>query len=225
MLRTNSARQLTWATKSGGIIGARLWHILTPTPSSGVTTLWYLTHPLDALAVWKGGLGILGAVVGGLVALYWYTRKHKLNFAEWTDIAAPGAALGQAIGRWGNFFNQELYGWPTDLPWGIAFPQGLPPTLDRVHPTQIYEAIALFVITWLLVRWRRRGVGDLSIFGRYLVLVGVTRFLVEIIRVNVRVGFGLTVAQFFAVGGVVLGIVFLLVARARRARVAVVSRR
>ena len=73
----------------GGIIGARLWHVLTPPPSSGITAGWYFTHPLDALAIWKGGLGIPGAVIGGLIAMYFYTRRHKLNFAEWTDIAAP----------------------------------------------------------------------------------------------------------------------------------------
>jgi phosphatidylglycerol:prolipoprotein diacylglycerol transferase len=103
----------------GGIIGARLWHILTPSPSTGITAAWYLTHPLDALSVWKGGLGIPGAVIGGLIALYIYSRKTGINFAEWTDILAPCLALGQAIGRWGNFVNQELYGAPTSLPWGI----------------------------------------------------------------------------------------------------------
>ena len=103
----------------GGILGARLWHILTPPPSSGITASWYLTHPLDALAIWKGGLGIPGAIIGGVIVLFFYARNHKLNFAEWTDIAAPGLALGQAIGRWGNFFNQELYGAPTNLPWKI----------------------------------------------------------------------------------------------------------
>jgi len=104
----------------GGIIGARLWHILTPPPSSGITAGWYLTHPLDALAIWKGGLGIPGAVIGGVIVLYFYCRRHNLNFLQWTDIASPSLALGQAIGRWGNFFNQELYGAPTNLPWKIA---------------------------------------------------------------------------------------------------------
>ena len=99
----------------GGVIGARLWHIFTPPPSSieqGITTTFYLTHPLDAVAVWKGGLGIPGAVIGGALALLFYTRRNSLSFLEWADIAAPCVALGQAIGRFGNFFNQELYGAP-----------------------------------------------------------------------------------------------------------------
>src|SRR3990170_4372649 len=76
----------------GGIVGARLWHIFTPPPSSieqGITTTFYLTHPLDAVAVWKGGLGIPGAVIGGALALYLYCRRHELSFAEWADIASP----------------------------------------------------------------------------------------------------------------------------------------
>src|SRR5574342_1223876 len=79
-----------------GIIGARIWHILTPPPSmveQGITARYYLTHPLDALWIRKGGLGIPGAVIGGVLALYWFCRRRKLNFAEWTDIAAPALAL------------------------------------------------------------------------------------------------------------------------------------
>ena len=105
-----------------GIAGARLWHVFTPSPSTiagGFTTEYYLTHPLDLINIRNGGLGIPGAVIGGLIALYFFTRKRKLSFLEWADIAAPALALGQAIGRWGNYVNQELYGAPTSLPWKI----------------------------------------------------------------------------------------------------------
>ncbi|NIV36955.1 MAG: prolipoprotein diacylglyceryl transferase, partial [Anaerolineae bacterium] len=89
----------------GGVLGARVWHILTPSASlqaQGVTTMYYLTHPLDAIAVWRGGLGIPGAIVGGAIALYLFTRRRQLPFPAWLDAGAPGLALGQAIGRWGN---------------------------------------------------------------------------------------------------------------------------
>jgi len=129
----------------GGIIGARLWHILTPPPSSGITAGWYLTHPLDALAIWKGGLGIPGAVIGGVIVLYFYCRRHNLDFLQWTDIAAPSLALGQAIGRWGNFFNQELYGAPTNLPWKIFIDAGHRLAgyleVEYNHPLFLYECI------------------------------------------------------------------------------------
>ena len=110
----------------GGIIGARIWHIFTPPPSMvelGITTQYYLTHPLDAINIRNGGLGIPGAVIGGAIALYFYCRRKGLDFLTWTDIAAPALALGQAIGRWGNYFNQEVYGQPTTLPWGIKHNQ------------------------------------------------------------------------------------------------------
>src|SRR3972149_10551916 len=95
----------------GGIIGARIWHILTPPESMkavGITTEFYLTHPLDAIAIWQGGLGIPGAIIGGLIALYFFARRNKLNFLVWIDIVAPALALAQPIGRWGNFVNQVL---------------------------------------------------------------------------------------------------------------------
>ena len=117
----------------GGIIGARLWHILTPTPTAGVTAGWYFTHPLDALNIRKGGLGIPGAVIGGLIVMYFYARRHHLNFLHWVDIAAPALALGQAIGRWGNYVNQELYGAPTSLPWKLY--------IDPQHRLPGYENI------------------------------------------------------------------------------------
>ena len=145
--RRGHAQEIVWDLLTylliGGIIGARIWHILTPPPSSSVTTAWYLSHPLDALAVWKGGLGIPGAVIGGGIVLYFYSRRHQLSFTEWTDIAAPSLALGQAIGRWGNFFNQELYGAPTNLPWAIPidFDHRLEgyKQFEYFHPLFLYE--------------------------------------------------------------------------------------
>ncbi len=107
-----------------GIIGARLYHVFS-TPAGCTETApicgwpWYRNHPLDALMIWNGGLGIFGALLaGGLVALI-YARRYHLSLARYLDIAAPALLIGQAIGRWGNFVNQELYGPPTTLPWGI----------------------------------------------------------------------------------------------------------
>jgi phosphatidylglycerol:prolipoprotein diacylglycerol transferase len=178
----------------GGIIGARIWHIFTPPPSMvelGKTTEFYLTHPLDAIAIWKGGLGIPGAVIGGLIALYWFSRRRKLYFPEWVDIAAPALALGQAIGRWGNFVNQELYGAPTDLPWAIYIdPQyRLPGFQDQAtyHPTFLYESLWNFgnmaLLLWLGRRYKDRlKPGDL--FLVYLVVYPVGRFFLEFLRLD-----------------------------------------
>jgi phosphatidylglycerol:prolipoprotein diacylglycerol transferase len=112
---------LPWAL-IGGIIGARIWHILFPPASmvaQGITTGFYLTHPLDAINLRNGGLGIPGAVAGGVFAFWIYARVKKVSLAIWLDAVAPGLALAQAIGRWGNYFNQEVYGAPTNLPWDL----------------------------------------------------------------------------------------------------------
>jgi len=116
------------------------------------------------------------------------------------------------LGRIGCFLVGDDYGSPTSLPWGVAFPRGLPPTLERVHPTQIYEAIFLAVLTWVLIRWRKGGLADRTVLGRYLVMSGAFRFLLEFLRVNTRVAGPLTVAHFFALAVVVLGGVILLAA-------------
>lgn len=193
----------------GGIIGARLWHILTPPPSSGITAGWYLTHPLDALAIWKGGLGIPGAVIGGLIAMYFYSRKHKLIFAEWTDIAAPSLALGQAIGRWGNFVNQELYGGTTSLPWGIKIEADyrvdqyrdlnqFPVDTTRFHPLFLYESLwnlaNMFLLLWLSRRYGDR-LKNGDIFLVYLVVYPIGRFLLDFLRVDASLVGGININQ------------------------------
>jgi phosphatidylglycerol---prolipoprotein diacylglyceryl transferase len=178
----------------GGIIGARLWHVFTPPPSmieQGLTTQHYLTHPLDLINTRLGGLGIPGAVIGGVIALYFFSRRKKLNFLVWTDIAAPAVALGQAIGRWGNFFNQELYGRPTDLPWGITIdpPYRLPEyaAVSKYHPLFLYESLwniaNLFFLLWLS---RSKGEKLLpgDVFLTYLVTYPLGRFLLEFLRLD-----------------------------------------
>jgi phosphatidylglycerol---prolipoprotein diacylglyceryl transferase len=178
----------------GGVIGARLWHVFTPSPSlvaQGVDTVYYLTHPLDLINLRKGGLGIPGAVIGGAIALYFFARQHKLSFVEWTDIAAPSLALGQAIGRWGNYFNQELYGAPTNLPWKIFIDPGhrLAAFKDAeyYHPLFLYESLwnlaNMFLLIWVSRRFKAvLKTGD--VFLVYLVLYPVGRFLLDFLRLD-----------------------------------------
>lgn len=184
---------LTWVI-IGGILGARLWHILTP-PSSmveqGITTAYYLTHPLDALAIWRGGLGIPGAVFGGVLALYLFSMKKGLQFSTWLDIGAPGLALGQAIGRWGNFVNQELYGLPTDLPWAITIdlPYRMPEFMDQAtyHPLFLYESLWNLANMFFLI-WMGRRFGETlrpgGVFLLYLITYPMGRFLLEFLRLD-----------------------------------------
>jgi len=184
---------LTWIV-IGGVIGARIWHILTPPASmveQGITTLYYLTHPLDAIAIWRGGLGIPGAIAGGALAFYLYARKRGLNFGTWADIFAPGLALGQAIGRWGNFVNQEVYGSPTDLPWAITIDPEyrLPEFMDvaTYHPLFLYESLFnlanMFFLLWISRKYSEKlKPGD--VFLTYLITYPVFRFFMEFLRLD-----------------------------------------
>ncbi len=191
----------------GGIIGARIWHILTPPPSmvaQGVTTLFYLTHPLDALNIRNGGLGIPGAIIGGAIALYWFCKRNNFNYLMWVDIAAPGLALGQAIGRWGNFVNQEVYGAPTDLPWAIYIDplhrvQGFE-AFERFHPLFLYESIWNLANMALLLWLGRRYAKSLrhgDIFLVYLIGYPLGRFLLEFLRLDSSQVAGLNANQTF----------------------------
>ena len=179
----------------GGIIGARLWHIFTPSASlvaQGIDTHYYLTHPLDAINIRNGGLGIPGAVMGGALALWIYARVKKTSFAMWTDIIAPGLALAQAIGRWGNFLNQELYGGPTNLPWAIYIdPKNrLPQYMDQAyyHPMFLYESLwnllnMAFTVLFLGSKYQKKLING-DIFLVYLVVYPIGRFFLEFIRLD-----------------------------------------
>jgi phosphatidylglycerol:prolipoprotein diacylglycerol transferase len=188
-----------------GVIGARIWHILTPPASmveQGVTTWYYLTHPLAAIDIRGGGLGIPGAVMGGALALFLYCRKHKISFAIFVDMIAPGLALAQAIGRWGNFVNQELYGAPTNLPWAIYIDPAhrLPEfaSVSYYHPLFLYESlynlINMAVLLWLGHKLKDR-LQNGDIFLAYLVIYPVGRFLLEFLRLDPSPVAGLNVNQ------------------------------
>lgn len=191
----------------GGVIGARIWHIFTPPPSSieqGFTTGYYLTHPFDAISIWNGGLGIPGAVIGGALVLWWYSRKHNLNFLEWADISVPSLALGQAIGRWGNFFNQELYGAPTSLPWKLFIDpvhrvRGFE-SYEYFHPLFLYESLwnlaNMFLLLWLGRRFPDKlKPGDLLLV--YLIAYPIGRFLLDFLRLDASMVGGVNANQSF----------------------------
>jgi phosphatidylglycerol:prolipoprotein diacylglycerol transferase len=209
--RRNLNREVVWDCLAwlliGGIIGARIWHVLTPPPSmeaQGITTMFYLTHPLDILAVWNGGLGIPGAVIGGALALLIYSRNHKLNFLQWADVIMPGLALAQAIGRWGNFINQEVYGAPTTLPWAIKIDLAHRLTgytqFETYHPLFLYESILnlinMGVLLWLGRKFSDRlKNGDLLL--SYLVMYPTYRFFLEFLRLDASQVGGLNFNQTF----------------------------
>lgn len=208
---------LPWALV-GGIIGARLWHVFTPPASmveQGITTMYYLTHPLQILNVRNGGLGIPGAVMGGALAVFIFARKNKQSFAQWADIVVPGLALAQAIGRWGNFFNQEVYGAPSNLPWSIFIDAAhrLPEyaSVERYHPLFLYESIwNLMNMTLLLFLGRiKPELKTGSLFAVYMIFYGIGRFLLEYLRLDISPVAGLNINQLTMAIIVGLGILLL----------------
>ena len=186
-----------------GIIGARLWHVFTPSASSLINGKNpYLIYPLEALKIWKGGLGIPGGVIGGALALLIYCKVKKFSFGQWADVIAPGLALAQAIGRWGNFVNQEIYGLPSNLPWAIYIEPAyrLPgfESVSHYHPTFLYESIwnllnmglLLILIKRFKNKWKN---GD--IFLVYLMIYAVGRFVLEFVRIDYSPIAGMNINQ------------------------------
>jgi phosphatidylglycerol---prolipoprotein diacylglyceryl transferase len=179
------------------VIGARLYHVLTPSPSMAAigieSPLDYFRQPFQLFNLRQGGLGIYGGIAGGLLGLIGYTRRYGLPTLAWADLAAVGLALGQAVGRWGNFFNQELYGRPTNLPWAVHIDprHRLAGYTEYAtfHPAFLYESLwsfGAFLVLWLLARryYRRLLPGDLM--ALYLILYAIGRSLLETVRLDSR---------------------------------------
>jgi phosphatidylglycerol:prolipoprotein diacylglycerol transferase len=180
-----------------GVIGARLYHILTPSPSmaaAGITSpLDYFRNPQLLINLRAGGLGIYGGIAGGVIGLLIYTRRYQIPTMAWADLSAVGVALGQAVGRWGNFFNQELYGRPTTVPWAVTIDpvHRLPgyTEFSQFHPAFLYESLwnflAFLVLLTLVRRYRHRLLtGDLM--ALYLIFYGIGRTLLETVRLDSR---------------------------------------
>jgi phosphatidylglycerol---prolipoprotein diacylglyceryl transferase len=180
---------------------------------AGAKLLWVFEHlgeePLASLVFSRGGLSWFGGFAGGILAGLWVMHRRRLPAMAVLAAATPGLAVGHAIGRLGCFLVGDDYGRPTSLPWGIAFPEGLPPTDVPVHPTQLYEAIALIPVAVLLIRLRRQERSDATVLGAYLVLAGVVRFAIEFIRVDRRVLGILSVAHLASLAAILAGVVLL----------------
>jgi phosphatidylglycerol:prolipoprotein diacylglycerol transferase len=179
----------------GGILGSKLYFAIDTHLRTGVpfTSLLFARDGIT----WYGGL-IMATAIGAIGC-----RIHKGSIKKVMDCTAVAGAVGQAIGRVGCFLVGDDYGRPTDLPWGVSFPYGAPPTLEAVHPTQIYEILWLSCVAWLL--WRRRKHSPF-LFGEYIALNGLGRIFIETLRVNPRVALGLTEPQFVGLGLILLGV-------------------
>ena len=209
------AEAIIGITGLAGLAGSRLYHLLE-SPAE------FFADPWPQLFSTMG-FAFVGAVIGGFIALLLLARRFRIAPLLMLDVASPAAALGYGIGRIGCLISGDGdYGIPTSLPWGMSFPNGIVPTTERVHPTPIYEFLVALVIFWILWRLGARGLKTHEpngiVFAAYLVLTGIARFLVEIIRINPRsfywlTKYGLSNAQAASVVSVVAGIVLFAVCR------------
>ena len=173
-----------WAVPFG-IVGGRIYHVITsPQAYFGAGG-----HPVDAFKIWQGGLGIWGAVAFGALGAWIGCRRRGILLPPFADAIAPGLALAQALGRWGNWFNQELFGRPTTLPWGLEIdPAHRPAGYEQYatfHPTFLYESLWCVVIAIVLI-WadRRFTMGHGRVFLLYIALYTTGRFGFELVRID-----------------------------------------
>ena len=227
-----------------GILGARLYHVLSsPAGASRGFHYYFIEQPLTnltvfgvsipfptALLIWEGGIGIYGALLGGILGILIYARREKLNLWRWLDIVAPGMLLAQAIGRWGNFFNQELYGPPTNLPWGILITnanQRIAPYNDlslypldttTFHPVFLYESL-WNLIGFILLMWLGRKYAaklfDGDMLSLYLIWYPIGRLLIEALRPDAWTVSGIPTAQIVSIILLLIGVGLLYYRRRR----------
>jgi len=203
---------LVWATL-GVVFGGRLGYVLFYRPD------FYLSHPLEILFVWQGGMSFHGGLIGVGVAMYLFSRKYSLKLLGVTDLVSAAAPIGLFFGRIANFINGELWGRTTDVSWAMAFPTGGPAPR---HPSQLYESLLEGAVLFLIILWLARRIDPLErpglITGVFLGGYGVARFIVEFFREpDAHLGFlfaGATMGQLLSLPLIALGLY--LVVRAPR---------
>lgn len=203
---------LLWYLALGVLLGGRVGYVLFYSPGA------WLADPLLVFRVWEGGMSFHGGLIGVIVAGFWFARRYTKHPFDVLDFVAPATGIGLGAGRLGNFINAELWGRPTDLPWGMVFPGAGP---QPRHPSQLYEfaleGVLLFVILWWFsARTRPR----MAVSGLFLVLYGTFRFAVEFVREPDpflgTVAFGwMTMGQVLSLPMIVLGAILLFLAYSR----------
>jgi len=211
-----------WAVPAG-ILGGRAYHVLTDYEK-------FQGHWFDVIKIWQGGLGIWGGVTAGVVVGWWCAKRRGLDAWWIVSCAAPAIAIAQAIGRWGNWFNQELFGQPTTLPWALKVSSSVAEKAGYAagttfHPTFLYESVGCVVLAWLLIRIERRfSPARGRLLAWYVAGYTVLRFGVEGLRIDTahHVG-GLRLNQWVAVGVCAIAVLFLVNDRLRSRKASAAS--
>lgn len=207
-----------------GIIGARIYYVI-------FSWDYYKDDWLGVFKIWEGGLAVYGGIIAGVITAYIFTRVKKLNTWKFFDFAVVYIPLAQAIGRWGNFFNQEAFGTNTTLPWGmtsqgtVSYLQGL---VDKginvdpfkpVHPTFLYESIWNLIIFFILMNRRKHKKADGEVFLLYLALYGLGRFFIEGLRTDSLMLGNLRVSQLLSALFLVAAVALIVVLRQKAAKI------
>jgi phosphatidylglycerol---prolipoprotein diacylglyceryl transferase len=187
-----------------GVVGARLYFVLFSEPA------YFLDHPVEILAIWNGGMGIIGSLIGGFLAAAWFSYKHGISLLRLGDTLAPGMALGQTIGQFACLLNGDSYGKPTDLPWAITFtdPRSMAPLNIPLHPIELYEMAAYFLVFLLVWKVRKHHKLDGFAFFAYLGGYGTARFIVDFFRGDPAMfAWGIQAAQLFGIAIILVSLV------------------
>ncbi len=190
-----------------GILSARIYYVL-------VDWQYFFRHPLEIPAIWNGGISIQGAILGCIIAFIYYAKKSKLNFFKYADLFVFGLVSGQILGRWGNFFNSEAFGTPTDVFCKLYIPYASRPleykSFEYFHPTFLYESICsifIFIILFFIItklKNRKNGI----IFYTYIILYSLVRIAIESIRVDSVLNiFGIPIAQIMSILFIIVSII------------------
>lgn len=188
-----------------GIVGARLWHVVF------YNLNYFLADPLAILKIWQGGLAIHGALLAGILTVYFYGRKHQLVFFRLTDLFSLVLPLGQAIGRWGNYFNQELFGHPCEQSWCLAIePANRPEAsveFSHFQPLFLYESILDIILFFGLLLFFKSKFKPGIITGLYLAGYSVIRFFMEFLRLDANTAvLGLKGVQWLSLAIIILAV-------------------
>lgn len=193
-------------TMLGGILGAKIYSVIEGFKEAGMSSLKGMFS--GAGLVWYGGF------IGALIVVFAITKRKNAPFLRVLDIMAPLVILGYAFGRMGCFLSGDGdYGPPTDLPWGMAFPNGIVPTSERVHPTPLYEIILSLLIFAYLWKVRTKYTQRGRMLGLFLIFAGIERFVTEFWRLTAKVAFGITMAQYISMVAIVVGLIMLMRSR------------
>ncbi len=181
-----------------GILGARLYSVLF------FDFAYYKNNLIDIFKIWNGGIAVQGAVIAGVITIYFYCKKNKLDFLKYVDLFALVMPLGQAIGRWGNFFNGELYGKITSLPWAIYVED----TGLYHHPVFLYESILDIILFVILIKILGKKYFKGKIIASYIIGYGIIRFLMELLRMDVApMLMGIRMPMIMSVFWLIIGII------------------